>query len=388
MIKYFFRTYTTDDFILDDDFRKIVRESGSTEQLKELLESLPEKEEEINKAVQILQALQVEKFQQPYQRKRELWEDIIQTQKRSGIFRYFRYAASLLLLVGIGSAIFYTVNHNSSKEIIVANEPASVNATLILADGKKVIIGSKQSKIQYSADGSGIVVNDSSSIAQAAASKGLNQMIVPFGKRSFVMLSEGTKIWLNSGSKLIFPPVFDGKSRDVYLEGEALFEVSKNKDKPFFVKTDRFKIKVYGTKFNVQAYQNDNDYNIVLVEGKVSMHTKEGLVSPEVFLAPNQIATISKGNEIFDINNVESTTFYTAWVEGYLAFRDEAVTNVLKRISRYYNVPIETILPDHIEKIYGKLDLKDDLKRVLDGIAFISKTKYEKQGHKYVFMNN
>ena len=388
MNKFFFQTYTTDDFILDDDFRKIVKESGSTNQLKELLESMPEKKDEINRAVQILQALRVENFQQPYQRKRELWEDILQTQKRAIIFRYFRYAASFLLLIGIGRAIFYTVTPKSSKEIIVTNEPTSVNATLILADGKKVLIGSKQSKIKYSTDGSGIVVNDSSSIAQAATSKGLNQMIVPFGKRSFIMLSEGTKVWLNSGSKLIFPPVFDGKSRDVYLEGEALFDVSKSKDKPFFVKTDRFKIKVYGTKFNVQAYQNNRDYSIVLVEGKVGIHAKEGMVSQEVFLAPNQIATISKENEKFDINNVESTTFYTAWVDGYLAFRDEAVTNVLKRVSRYYNVPIETILPERVEKIYGKLDLKDDLKRVLDGIAFISKTKYEKQGDKYIFINN
>ena len=388
MYKYFFRTYTTDDFILDEDFRKIVRESDSNDQLKELLENLPEKKDQINRAVQILQALQVKELKQPYKRKRELWEEILQTQKRTVLFRYFRVAATLLLLVGLGSIIFYTVTPKSVKEILVVNEPASVNATLILADGKKVIIGSKQSKIQYSADGSGIVVNDSSSIAQAATSKGLNQMIVPFGKRSFIMLSEGTKVCLNSGSKLIFPPVFDGKSRDVYLEGEALFDVSKSKDKPFLVKTDRFKIKVYGTKFNVQAYQNDKDYSIVLVEGKVSMNTKEGTGSSEVFLAPNQIATISKGNEIFDINNVESTTFYTAWVDGYLAFRDESVTNVLKRVSRYYNVPIETVLPDRVEKIYGKLDLKDDLKRVLDGIAFISKTKYEKQGEKYVFMNN
>ncbi len=352
------------------------------------MENLPEKKDQINRAVQILQALQVKELKQPYKRKRELWEEILQTQKRTVLFRYFRVAATLLLLVGLGSIIFYTVTPKSVKEILVVNEPASVNATLILADGKKVIIGSKQSKIQYSADGSGIVVNDSSSIAQAATSKGLNQMIVPFGKRSFIMLSEGTKVCLNSGSKLIFPPVFDGKSRDVYLEGEALFDVSKSKDKPFLVKTDRFKIKVYGTKFNVQAYQNDKDYSIVLVEGKVSMNTKEGPGSSEVFLAPNQIATISKGNEIFDINNVESTTFYTAWVDGYLAFRDESVTNVLKRVSRYYNVPIETVLPDRVEKIYGKLDLKDDLKRVLDGIAFISKTKYEKQGEKYVFMNN
>ena len=383
-----FNLYSTDDFILDEDFREIVKESGSTDRLKELLENFPEKKQEINLAVQILLGIRAEKFQQPYQRKAELWEIILQMQKRRVRFLYFKVAASILLLLGIGGAITYKETPKRINEFVIANNPIENNATLILADGKKVIIHNKESKVKYSADGSGIMVNDSSSIAQSETSKGLNQLIVPFGKRSFIMLSEGTKVWLNSGSKLIFPPVFKGNTRDVYLEGEALFEVAKNRDKPFFVKTDLFKIKVYGTKFNVQAYQNDKDYNIVLVEGKISMNSKKGFLSKEVFLAPNQIATLSKGDEILKINNVESTAFYTAWVDGYLTFNDEAVTNVLKRVSRYYNVSIETSLPEHVEKIYGKLDLKDDLNRVLDGIAFISKTKYEKRGNKYVFMNN
>jgi len=381
-----FHLYSTDDFILDEDFREIVKESGSTDRLKELLESLPEKNQEINLAVQILRGLQVEKFQQPYQRKAELWGIIIQEQKRKVRFFYLRVAASLLLFLGIGSAIFFIATPKLNKGIAIIAEPVSNNATLVLANGKKVSIGNKQSKIRYSADGSGIIVNDSSSIAQSARNEGLNQLIIPFGKRSYITLADGTKVWLNSGSKLIFPSVFKGKTRVVYLEGEALFEVTKNNDKPFFVETDQFKIKVYGTKFNVQAYQNDKDYNVVLVEGKINMNSKEGLLSKEIFLAPNQIATILRGKEIFEINNIENTSFYTAWVDGYLTFRDEAVTNVLKRVSRYYNVSIEAVLPDHMEKIFGKLDLKDDLKRVLDGIAFISKTKYEKQGNKYVFM--
>lgn len=383
-----FHLYSTDDFILDEDFREIVKESGSTDRLQELLKSLPEKKQEINLAAQIIRRLQVDKFEQPYQRKTELWESILREQKRNVRFFYLRVAASLLLFLGIGGAISYIASPKLNKEVAVITEPVSNNAILFLADGKKVLIGSKQSKIRYSANGSGIVVNDSSTITQSARNEGLNQLIVPFGKRSNITLVEGTRVWLNSGSKLIFPSVFKGKTRDVYLEGEALFEVAKNKDKPFFVKTDLFKIKVYGTRFNVQAYQNDKDYSIVLVEGKISLNSKVGLLSKEVFLVPNQIATISKAYEIFEINNVESTALYTAWVDGYLAFRDESVTNILKRVSRYYNVPIEAVLPDHIEKIYGKLDLKDELKRVLDGIAFISKTKYEKQGNKYVFMEN
>ena len=272
-------------------------------------------------------------------------------------------------------------------KIQFTNRAASSNATLILANGKKVLIQSKESKVKYSEDGSGIIVDDSASIAQSVSNEGLNQLIVPYGKRSYIVLSEGTRVWINSGSKLTFPPVFKGNTREVCLEGEALFEVAKNKEKPFYVKTDLFKIKVYGTKFNVQAYQNSNNYSVILVEGRVSMNSK-GISSQEVFLAPKQMATISTGKEKFEINNIESTEFYTSWVDGYLAFSNDDVTNVLKQVSRYYNIEIKTVLSGNVEKIYGKLDMKDDLKKVLDGIAFISKTKYEKQGETYLFLNN
>lgn len=381
-----FSLYTADDFIHDEDFREIVRESGRNDQLKELLESLPEKRIEINLAIQVIHGLQVEKFQQSDLRKRELWQMIQQSQKSKVRFLYFRVAASLLLLLGLGSAIYYNTLPKQMDKVIAAVQPASVNAILILADGKEVSIGAKQSKVQYSADGSGIIVNDSSSIAQSAEGDGLNQMIVPYGKRSFIMLAEGTKVWLNSGSKLVFPPVFKGNNREVYLEGEALFEVAKDKTKSFIVKTERFKTKVYGTRFNVQAYEQDEDYSVVLVEGKVSMNSNGQ--SPELFLAPNQRATLSKGKETIEITTIENTSYYTAWVDGYLAFHNEAVPNVLKRVSRYYNVTIESELANDTEKIFGKLDLKDDLGRVLDGLAFISKTKYEKRGNKYIFINN
>ena len=383
-----FITYTTDDFILDEDFREIVRESASTDRLKELLENHPEKQYEINLAAEIITGLQDEKFQQTHNRKQDQWQSILKAQKRQYRILFLKVAASIVLMIGIGGSVFYMSTHRQVNNVVVNKTLLSENATLILADGKAVAISSKQSTVQYSADGSGIVVNDSSSIAQSVADDGLNQMIIPYGKRSFIMLSEGTKVWLNSGSKLVFPPSFKGKTREVFLEGEALFDVAPNNEKPFYVKTERFKMKVYGTKFNVQVYQQDNDYSIVLIEGKVSLKVENNLPEKEIFLEPNQKATISKDKDSFEITNVENTEFYTAWVEGYLTFTNEEVTGLLKRVSRYYNVTIETNLPENAEKIYGKLDLKDDLERVLDGIAFISKTKYEKQGNKYVFINN
>jgi transmembrane sensor len=380
-----YNTYTTDDFILDEDFRKIVRESGSNDRLKELLKALPDKKQEINLSVQILCGMHSELYHQSEPRKKELWTKIIQGQKKQVRLLYFRYAASILLLIGIGSGVFY-LSTQKPADVVVANEPPGNDAQLILADGKTVSISCKQSTVRYSPDGSEILVNDSSGLAQSVSGIGSNKMIVPYGKRSYIMLSEGTKIWLNSGSTLIFPPVFKGKTREVFLDGEAFFDVARDKGKPFFVKTDVFKMKVYGTKFNVQAYRQDKDYDVVLVEGKVSLNANKGSHSQEVFLLPNQKASIlSNDGKKFEITNVENIENYTAWINGYLTFTNEEIPDLLKRVSRYYNSDIEVELHGNVQKIYGKLDLKDDLERVLEGIAFISKTKFKKEGNKYVF---
>lgn len=382
-----FKLYSAEDFILDDDFRKIVNESYKSDRFKKLLENLPEKRDEINLAVQVLRSFHVEKFHQHAKKKQETWRYIVQSQKRRVLFSYLRVAASLLLMIGIGRETFYLSTNKLIDNVISTVEPPSKNASLILADGKTISISSTQSTVKYSTDGSGIIVNDTSGIAQRVSDNGLNQLIVPYGKRSYIMLSEGSKVWLNSGSKLVFPPAFKGKTREVYLEGEALFDIAKSAEKPFYVKTGMFKMKVYGTRFNVQAYKQDNDYNVVLIEGKVGMNLNDSKLK-EVFLTPSQKASLTKGQEQFEITNIENTEIYTGWVDGYLTFTNEDVSILLKRVSRYYNIQIDEEFTGKIEKIYGKLDLKDDPERVLDGIAFISKTKYEKQGNKYVFLSN
>ena len=379
--------YTVDDFILDDDFRKIVSKSGSND-LNELINNFPEKKTEILLAAKLIRNLQPGDFYQSDIRKKELWHQLVKQQNRKTRFLYFRYAASFLLLVGIGSIAYFLIDQKQTSQIATPTELPANDAFLILSNGKAVAINSKQSTVQYSSDGSGVLVNDSSTIAQPVSEEGFNQMIVPYGKRSFMILSEGTKVWLNSGSKLIFPPAFKGKAREVVLEGEAFFDVAPNVEKPFYVKTDVFRMKVYGTKFNIQAYRQDKDYNIVLVEGKVSMNSNSDLQAKEVFLAPNQKASIIKGDQKIDVTMVENTNIYTAWVDGYLTFSNEELPVLLERVSRYYNAEIEIDPNANIETIYGKLDLKDDLEPVLDGIAFISKTSYIKQGNKYIFKTN
>ncbi len=378
-----YKSYTVEDFINDEDFVKFtqVEANGS---LQELVRCLPEKKAEIDLALKILSGMKAGKFHQEQQKKRELWNLILEAQKKKVRLQYFRYAASIMLLLGVGASIFYlSTSKNEAAYVSIVKPPE--NARLVLASGKTLIISSKQSKILCASDGSSVVVNDSLDVVQPVSDENLNQLIVPFGKRSFITLADGTKVWLNSGSKLTFPSLFNKKSREVALVGEAFFEVTKDQDKPFFVKMDTFKIKVYGTKFDVEAYDQDHERRIVLVEGKVSMSFNGDKGTKEVFLAPSQKATLTKGCSIFEITNVENIENYIAWMDGYLTFSNEKVADVLRRVSRYYNASIEVEANEHMETIYGKLDLKDDLERVLDGIAFISETKYTKQGDKYIF---
>ena len=211
-------------------------------------------------------------------------------------------------------------------------------------------------------------------------------MIVPFGKRSNLILSDGTRVWVNSGSRLVYAPVFKGKSREVFLEGEAYFEVAKDEKKPFFVRTNAFNVKVYGTKFDVQAYQQNNEYNTILIEGKVSLQVNNGgILSKERFLFPDQKAMLSADKDDFLVTEVANIDNYTAWKEGYLIFKNEAFQSILKRVSHYYNINIELNEEMQIKRLSGKLDLKDDPERVLDGLSLISKIRYVKNVNKYCF---
>jgi transmembrane sensor len=387
MFTKLYRTYSTEDFILDENFRKIIRgKLGSTKFLEKLIEKLPEKSEEIELAVGILQELNTEQSFHSSDYKRKLWQEILHQHKRRVRLQFFRYAATILLLLGFGSASYYLLKKQPSLEDFAASNKVSYkNAALILADGKKIDISSKESKVQYTTDGVNVSVNDTTKMGQENADNGFNQLIVPYGKRSTITLSDGTKVWLNSGSRLVYTPAFTGKSREVYLEGEGYFEVTKNEKRPFFVRTDAIQVKVYGTKFDVQAYKSDNEYSTILIEGKISLDLKDKSLSEEIFLTPNQKASLSKEQREIQLSNVENFENYIGWIDGYLTFQNETVSELIKQVAHYYNITIDSRLEGNLTKISGKLDLKDDPERVVNTLALISKTRYFKRDNKYLF---
>ena len=380
-----FNTYSSEDFLIDGDFLEIV--SGGPNAIEDLKGKIPLKRFEIELAIEMLNNLQQPEFQQLPEIKLEQWNRILKHHKKRIRLKWFKYAASLLMIIGSGTFALFHFRQQPNIEKFAASTTVSYQDTeLILADGRHVGISLKQSNVKYSADGAGVLVNDTTHMKQIVAEGAYNQMIVPHGKRSFIQLSDGTKVWINSGSRLVFLPVFKGNKREVFLEGEAYFEVAKDSKKPFYVRTDAYNVKVYGTRFDVQTYKSDNEYNTILLEGKVSLELKLGTSnSKEHFLLPNQKASLTdqKGNLL--ITEVANVDNYTAWKDGYLIFKNEPFPELLKRVSRYYNIIIIPNNQTSNNRLSGKLDLKDNPERVLDGLAVISKSRYAKQENQYVF---
>ena len=211
-----------------------------------------------------------------------------------------------------------------------------------------------------------------------------NTLIVPYGKRSTLTLSDGSKVWLNSGSVLEFPAQFTGNNRKIRLaSGEMYVEVAPDSQKPFHVRTSNFNVKVYGTKFNVSTYA-DSPQSVVLVEGRVSLQPAN---KKETFLSPSEQAVYSD-NGTFHTQKVDVSQFIS-WKNGYLEFNKTPMTEVLKQIGRYYNLSFDFDNKVNLQKrtCTGKIYLSENLDNVMTTVGILSSTKYIKDNNQIFIMN-
>lgn len=165
-----------------------------------------------------------------------------------------------------------------------------------------------------------------------------NIVSVNSGQRAGITLPDGTIVHLNSESKLTYTPDFNGKLREVTLEGEGFFEVTPNKEKPFIVKTSVFDVEVLGTSFNVSVYNDENIVETALIEGKVKL-TMNRCPSKPVYLTPSQKFVYSRNDRKGAISIMEEDS-ELAWKQGILAFNAVPLTEVIRRIERWYGVTI------------------------------------------------
>jgi len=168
-----------------------------------------------------------------------------------------------------------------------------------------------------------------------------NELFAAFGTRSALKLSDGTAVWLNSGSSIKYPDRFIGNNRTVFLKGEAYFEVESDIKKPFIVETSSLSVKATGTKFNVSGYDSDNEAEVTLVSGKVEVCTtddKNNIRSSKLNI--NQHLSFNKVDGTTSISD-EDTYKYISWKDGKLVFRNEPFSQVAKKISQVFNIDIE-----------------------------------------------
>jgi len=162
---------------------------------------------------------------------------------------------------------------------------------------------------------------------------------VPVGTRMNIELGDGTRVWLNHGSKLKYPHRFAGENRKVFLTGEAYFEVAHNAKVPFIVGTNRLEVKATGTAFNVSAYPGDDNIATTLVEGKVILYKNQ--TNQEIkALSPGECLKFDAQKNVFTLESGH-TEKNTAWKDGLLVFKNERVEDIAKKLARWYNVEVE-----------------------------------------------
>jgi len=169
-----------------------------------------------------------------------------------------------------------------------------------------------------------------------------SEVYATFGTRTALKLVDGSLVWLNSGSSLKYPDRFSGSRREVFLNGEAYFEIASNAAKPFIVKTANLTVRATGTKFNVSGYTSDYKSEVTLVDGKVFVNDleKDGSSKLVSELNPNQHLIFDKSTRLFKVN-YEDIYKYIAWKDGKLIFRNEPLSEVVKKIGQVFNVDIE-----------------------------------------------
>ena len=301
----------------------------------------PEKRNDINIARKIVLGFQANEDLSSEIELQEIWQKLETKHQKSKTRKlYYMVAASISILIVIGGASLWFAQNKANTINWEAMNLENSKSKLILGEKSVVEFDKQTVTIDYRTANCIKIDQDSTlNLQNNKSSKEMDEIVVPFGKRMQIFLQDGTNIWVNSGTKLVFPRVFNSNKREVYLLGEAFFKVSKDARHPFLVHTPSQVVKVLGTSFNIKAYSDEQNEETVLIEGKVCFSDNSN--KQTTTLDPGQKGTINKLNHAISVIPVDVKN-YISWIDGYLIFKNEHTQEVIKQISRFFNVPIET----------------------------------------------
>jgi ferric-dicitrate binding protein FerR (iron transport regulator) len=284
-------------------------------------------------------------------------------------------AASVAILIFISFPLF-----NSTEDLSIITElkkeEASIDSLnqirLILSDNHHVEL-ENEAIVNYDKEGSVTVNNSSPAMVEASIKEKsqLNHIIVPKGKRTHITLSDGTKMYVNAASHVIYPSVFDNDKREIAVEGEIYLEVVHNPATPFIVNTKGLSVKVLGTVFNVSAYK-EHDISVVLVNGSIEVKSS---AKEKMLLSPSQMVNLKDGVMKKEDVNV---TKYICWKDNIMLLDNDPVSEVVNRIARYYGISIGYDKNIEDRGLSGKLDLSESIDDVLDVIKVSASLNMQK----------
>lgn len=324
--------------------------------------------------------------------KRELiWKQIkkekalIQFEKKIGIqnkkivCRVAKYAAILIFPILI--IFLFGQKFNNEKKVIINEsaiiQPGSMQATLILDNGKGISLDNLK-KEELTIHQPGVQIQNTSKglkyidTTNKSSKKVFNHLKTPRGGEYNVTLSDGTKVYLNAASDLKYPIVFDNKSREVYLSGEAYFDVTKDTQRPFYVIVNAVKIEVYGTSFNINTHY-DGRIQTVLVSGQIGI---KGIQSELHKVMPSQLIEFTFDGKFLYQKSVDIAP-YIAWREGQFIFENERLEQIMNTLSLWYDVDIlytNEYLKEH--RFTGHMKKYEDINTILNAISKIMDVKF------------
>lgn len=298
--------------------------------------------------------------------------------RKARVNSWWSAAAVIAVVLSVCTITYFLVNRFDKVEnnIVLGSpalkedtivKPGTNGAILTLSDGSKIVLDSVHRA--RSLPGSQLVLQQDvlsyTGVPDRATAIANNNLSTPKGRQFKVVLADGTQVWLNAGSSLTYPTHFEGKERRVQLNGEAYFEVAKNKEKPFFVQfksaSGNGEIKVLGTHFNVKAYNEEPLVQTTLLEGSVAIAYKDATQK----IRPGQQAVIGEKIDRIQVKEV-STENEVAWKEGLFEFNNTPLAEVMRQLSRWYNIEVQYEGGIPIQNFDGSISKKSELKRVLE----------------------
>ena len=298
--------------------------------------------------------------------------------KRIYFMNFVKYAAVFILIFGLG----YYSNNNfviideipkitpKANDIVLSSGDDQVVINNDASQGKGNKIFSKTNLIQKS---NLLIYNDSLELNELV----YHTLKVPYGKRFNILFSDGSKVSLNSGSILRYPVKFlSNQKREVFLQGEAYFDVAEDKSNLFVVNSEGINVEVYGTKFMVKNYSEDFTSDIVLVSGSVKI--QNSLNKTSLLLKPGHKGSVNKVD--FKITETKvNTKIYTSWIDGEVIFRMETFDQILKKLERLYNVTIINNREESLNELFNAaIDVNnEDIEMVLEYFNKIYNIEYK-----------